>query len=106
MAPGTARSRARGGRTPSNQGRGRGRARGTAATRGRGRGGGRGGRGGSRGRVRQGQRRKASRGPRTTQDGGEPHGFLSLFCYVTIVTKILQEKAGRSVLHKAPPEVV
>ena len=31
---------------------------------------------------------------------------LSLFCYVTIVTKILQEKAGRSVLHKAPSAVV
>ena len=31
---------------------------------------------------------------------------LSLFCYVTIVTKKLQEKAGRSVLHKAPSAVV
>ena len=31
---------------------------------------------------------------------------LSLFCYVTIVTKSLQEKAGRSVLHKAPSAVV
>ena len=31
---------------------------------------------------------------------------LSLFCYVTIVTKNLQEKAGRSVLHKAPSAVV
>ena len=31
---------------------------------------------------------------------------LSLFCYVTIVTKDLQEKAGRSVLHKAPSVVV
>ena len=78
MAPGTARSGARGGRTPSNQGRGRGRARGTAATRGRGRGGGRGGRGGSRGLERQGQCRKASRDPRTAPDGGNPHGFVSV----------------------------
>ena len=31
---------------------------------------------------------------------------LSLFCHVTIVTKLLQEKAGRSVLHKAPSTVV
>ena len=31
---------------------------------------------------------------------------LSLFCYVTIVTKNLQEKAGRSVLYKAPSAVV
>ena len=31
---------------------------------------------------------------------------MSLFCYVTIVTKNLQEKAGRSVLHKAPSAVV
>ena len=31
---------------------------------------------------------------------------LSLFCYVAIVTKSLQEKAGRSVLHKAPSAVV
>ena len=31
---------------------------------------------------------------------------LSLFCYVTIVTKKLQEEAGRSVLHKAPSAVV
>ena len=30
---------------------------------------------------------------------------LSLFCHVTIVTNILQEKAGRSVLHKAPSAV-
>ena len=78
MAPGTARSGARGGRTPSNQGRGRDRARGTAATRGRGRGGGRGGRGGSRGRERQRQRREASRDPRRTPDGGKPHGFVSV----------------------------
>ena len=31
---------------------------------------------------------------------------LSLFCYVTIVTKTLQEKAGRSVLRKATSAVV
>ena len=31
---------------------------------------------------------------------------LSLFCHVTIVTKVLQQKAGRSVLHKAPSAVV
>ena len=31
---------------------------------------------------------------------------LSLFCYVTIVTTIVQEEAGRSVLHKAPSAVV
>ena len=31
---------------------------------------------------------------------------LSLFCYVTIVTKNLQEKAGRSVLRKATSAVV
>ena len=31
---------------------------------------------------------------------------LSLFSYVTIVTKILQEKAGRSVLRKATSAVV
>ena len=32
--------------------------------------------------------------------------ILSLFCYGTIVTKNLQEKAGRSVLHKEPSAVV
>ena len=78
MAPGTARSGGRGSRTLSARGRGRGRGRGRAATRGRGRGRGRGGRGGSRGRERQGQRRKASRDPRTTPDGGNPHGFVSV----------------------------
>ena len=31
---------------------------------------------------------------------------LSLFCYVTIVTKNLQEKVGRSVLRKATSAVV
>ena len=31
---------------------------------------------------------------------------LSLIGYVTIVTKNLQEKAGRSVIHKAPSAVV
>jgi hypothetical protein len=101
MASGTARSGGRGGRNPSNRGRGRGRGRGRATTRGRARGGGRGGRGSSRGRRGQGQRRTPTRDSRNTPDGCKPHGVVSVLLR-DYSHENLQEKAGRSVLHKAP----
>ena len=100
MAPGTARSGARGGRTPSNTGRGRGQGRGRATSRGRGQGRGRGGRGRSRGTSQAGNRRTASRDPRTMPAGGKPHGVVSVLLR-DYSHENVQEKAGRSVLHKA-----